>query len=70
VQRVPVESTSVASVGYDPERRVLEIEFRSGSVYQYSQVPQRVHERLMSASSKGRYLVYAIRTRFRYRRIR
>jgi hypothetical protein len=43
------------SIGYDPARRILEIEFQSGDVYQYIDVPQGVHRALQAASSKGRY---------------
>ena len=35
--RIPVSSSNLASVGY--EGGILEIEFKSGSVYQYSGVP-------------------------------
>jgi KTSC domain-containing protein len=35
MQRVPVESSSIASIGYAPQERVLELEFRqSGEIYQ------------------------------------
>jgi len=42
-------------VGYDQEQRVLEIEFTSGAVYQYSGVPPEVHRGLIAAESHGRY---------------
>jgi hypothetical protein len=33
--RTPVESSNIASVGYDKENQILEIEFHHGAVYQY-----------------------------------
>jgi hypothetical protein len=42
-------------VGYDPRARTLEIEFNSGGIYQYNNVPDFVYSGLMSASSKGSY---------------
>ena len=45
----------MVSIGYDPARRILEIEFQSGEVYQYLDVPQDVHHALLAAPSKGRY---------------
>lgn len=54
--RTAVESSNVAAVGYDPNRRILEIEFLSGSIYHYRNVPQQVHQDLMAAESKGRFL--------------
>jgi hypothetical protein len=57
VKREPVESSSIASVGYDPRWKMLEIEFReSGEVYLYFDVPQLEYGALMSAPSKGTYL--------------
>jgi hypothetical protein len=41
------------SVGY--ENGTLEIEFHSGSIYQYHGVPENIYRGLMSASSKGTY---------------
>lgn len=69
VARVAVLSTSLASVGYDRASAVLEIEFLSGAVYRYSDVPVGVHQELMAAESKGRFFSQRIRGRFRFKRI-
>ena len=45
----------MVSIGYDSTHRILEIEFRSGEVYQYLAVPEDVHNALQAAPSKGRY---------------
>jgi hypothetical protein len=49
-------STNIRSVGYDAESSRLEVEFNSGSVYQYLNVPEGEYESLMNAGSKGRYM--------------
>ena len=64
MQRTPVNSSSVASVGYDPVTSVLEIEFRNGKVYRYRQVPRAAHRLLMQAPSIGRYVNEVIKPRF------
>ena len=69
MRRLPVDSTSLASVGYDAGTAVLEIEFREGGVYQYYQVPARVHRELMSAESRGSYFTQFIRPTYRFRRM-
>ncbi len=56
MDRIPVSSSNVASVGYDPSSSILEIEFNNGSIYQYSGVPEHVYTGLVNASSKGEYL--------------
>ena len=55
MKRQSVESSNLASVGYDAENEILEIEFNHGGVYQYFDVPENVYEELMSASSHGQY---------------
>ncbi len=57
MKRADVESSSIASIGYEPETRKLEIRFRaSGDVYLYSEVPVEEYEAFMVADSKGTYL--------------
>lgn len=62
MMRVPVESSSIAAVGYDAERHTLEVEFAHGAVYQYLDVPAEAYAALMAADSKGgRFLNAVIR---------
>lgn len=68
--RAPVASSSLDSVGYDGDERVLEIEFVHGGVYRYEDVSPDVYEGLMSAGSHGRYFHEHVRGQYRYRRIR
>ena len=61
-----VESTTLATVAYDEARELLQLEFRSGAIYQYFGVPAVVHEGLLAAPSKGSYFNRLIRGRFPY----
>lgn len=54
--RIPVDSSSLASIGYDETNLVLEVEFRNGNLYQYLGVPPAVHQRMMSSESLGKFL--------------
>jgi hypothetical protein len=56
MKRQRLDSSSLASVGYDPGRRVLEVEFLNGGVYEYEDVPEDAFHGLLEAESKGRYL--------------
>ena len=42
VERLSVKSRILRSVGYDDSKKILEIEFSSGYVYQYSGVPPKI----------------------------
>ena len=54
------------SVGYELRSQILEIEFQSGAVYEYLDVPRKVHEELMSAESKGQYFNSEIRDDYEF----
>ena len=69
MKRQPVVSSSLRSVGYDEASRTLEIEFRSGAVYRYYEVPPEVYRELMEAPSKGRCFQGAIRDNYRYAKV-
>ena len=55
MNRTPISSSNLRSVGYDPSTSTLEVEFRHGGIYQYFDVPEARYEGLMSAYSKGSY---------------
>ncbi|WP_257252525.1 KTSC domain-containing protein [Endozoicomonas sp. SESOKO3] len=68
--RQPVDSSALASAGYDPTARILEIEFvGSDSLYRYYDVPKSVYQDLLSADSVGRYYNLAIRGQYPSRRL-
>jgi len=69
VHRLSVESSAIASVGYDAPRRTLEVEFAGGGVYRYLGVPPREHETLMRAESLGTYVNKRIKPRYRVIRV-
>ena len=64
MRRMPVESSSLAAVGYEAATQRLEVEFVSGRVYRYSGVPEFLFRALLAARSKGRYFNQSIRDRF------
>jgi hypothetical protein len=55
MDRQSVASSNLAEVGYDSDLETLEVQFKSGGIYQYFNVPAFMYERLMSADSIGRF---------------
>lgn len=55
MEREPVISSNIASIGYEPESETLEVEFKTSGIYQYFNVPAFMHERLMAADSVGKF---------------
>lgn len=69
MKRIEVNSASLASVGYEPRARVLEVEFHSGAVYQYLDVPYGVARGLARAASIGGYFMRHVRNAYAYERV-
>jgi hypothetical protein len=69
MEREPVNSSAIASVGYDSASDTLEIEFTSGQIYQFSGVADQVHADLMGADSIGGYFSAHIRHDYPYVRL-
>ena len=55
IRRLPLRSSVIAAVGYNPDTAELEVEFRSGDVYRYFAVPASVHRSLVEADSPGAF---------------
>jgi hypothetical protein len=71
MNRTPVSSSNIKSIGYDSQSNTLEVEFRDGSIYQYYSVLPHIYNGLMRASSHGQYLDdYVKKGGYRYRKIR
>ncbi len=69
MERYTVASSNIASIGYDAETETLDVEFLSGAIYQYYNVPQNMYEQLMQAGSKGRFLNTYIKNAYPYSRV-
>jgi hypothetical protein len=65
MERRPVNSSVIRSIGYDADAKVLEVEFRTARIYQYFEVPARVHEDLLHAKSIGEFFNHQIRKEYR-----
>lgn len=69
MERVPVQSSNVAEVGYDPATMTMEVAFTNGSVYQYFDVPETLFQELLSAESIGKFMHEQIINMYRYARM-
>ncbi|MEK7473447.1 MAG: KTSC domain-containing protein [Patescibacteria group bacterium] len=67
--RTSVNSTNITSIGYDAPSSVLEVEFTSGEVYQYFNVPEYLYQQFVNAPSHGQFLNEHIRYQYRYQKV-
>lgn len=66
IKRVPITSSSIASIGYDKEAHILEIVFHHGAIYQYVEVPENVYKELMGSPSQSAYFMNEIKNKFKF----
>ena len=67
--REAVASSTIVAIGYDEPSQTLEVEFKTGAVYQYYNVAQALADQLMQSGSKGQFLAYQIKNVYPYSRI-
>ena len=68
-RRIPVKSSNIVSIGHSFPRRILEVEFKNGSVYRYKGVNKKLYRALLSADSKGKALHSLIKGKFPYKKV-
>lgn len=62
----PVTSSQIKAVGYEASTRTLAVQFNSGSIYHYANVPPTVYDEFVSAESIGKYFGEHIKGHFDY----
>ena len=65
----PVTSSRIASVGYDPQSRTLEIRFHDKRTYQYHEAPERIFTLFLTVVSKGRFYDGVVKGKYKEKRI-
>jgi len=68
MERTPVQSSNISSIGYDSNSEILEVEFNNGSIYEYYGVPENIYSELMSSGSHGTYLAANVKKHYQYQR--
>lgn len=69
IKMIPVDSSTVAAVGYSDTYRTLQVDFVQGSRYRYVEVPSQLFVGFLEASSKGCYLNSEIKGVYDYERV-
>jgi len=70
MNRDSVDSSMIASIGYDQSSGTVEVEFRSsGQVWQYYDVPEITYNEFRAAGSLGKAFNAMLKTHFREARV-
>jgi hypothetical protein len=51
--RLVVKSSALTSMGYEDRTRILELEYKNGTVYRFKDVPRPIWEELKRLASSG-----------------
>lgn len=68
MERRHVQSSNISEVGWESD--VLEVAFKTGSVYRYTGVPERIYRDLMQSASVGKFFAAEIRGKYAMTKIR
>lgn len=70
MQRQPVQSSALESIGYDAETRTLELEFKEHSgVWQYFNFKPAALKKFLGSPSPGNFFVTKIKGKYKERKI-
>jgi hypothetical protein len=69
IQRQPVSSSDIASIGYDATTETLEIEFKATGMYRYFSVPKNVWDELARTPSPGKLFLQHIKGKYPWEKI-
>lgn len=61
---IPVVSSNIASIGYEPADRYLFTKFKNGGVYRSEDVAPQVFEDFKAAESAGKFFAAEIRGQY------
>jgi len=52
---LPVTSSNISEIAYEPEKKILSVRFIKSGIYRYFDVPEHIFEELRDAESVGKY---------------
>ncbi|WP_013335106.1 KTSC domain-containing protein [Gloeothece verrucosa] len=62
-------SSNIEAIGYESSLRVLQVEFKNGSIYRYFDVPFVKFAQLIKSDSVGQYFNREIKSDYRYEKV-
>jgi len=60
-----VKSSNINHIAYNPETKVLEVEFKSGNAYEYHNVTQNAYDNFKAAESYGKYFAKHVKDAYK-----
>ncbi len=70
MNRTVVDSSMLIAVSYDSTSEEMDLEFHSGAIYRFFDVPHAIAQALLDAPSKGKFFNAWIRDLFAFEHVR
>lgn len=70
MNRTPVTSSNIVSIGYEAATCILQVEFHGGRIYNYYRVPADAYMVLMDADSIGKHLNAQIKPNYAFEQLK
>ena len=64
MERKNIESSMLQSIGYDASSSTLELEFKTGAVWQYSDFPESLWYEFDASESQGKFFHREIKNQY------
>lgn len=66
---IPVQSSNIRAVGYDPATREMQVQFLGGAIYSHTDITPLKHAEFIAAKSKGGHYNETFRGKNGYKKI-
>ncbi len=70
MERWTVKSSTIRAIGYDAWGKTLQVEFKSGRVYHYVDIPREIYIAFLNAASHGAFFNRFIRNKYPGKNVR
>lgn len=75
MNRRPVQSSNISSIGFEPHEEgssegTMEVEFKSGHIYEYADVPESLYLQALGATSVGKFIASSVVDKYEHTRLK
>jgi hypothetical protein len=69
INKIAVESSNIASIGYSEEENTCEVSFKNGSTYRAKGLDKAAYDEFLSSKSKGSHFATKLRNNYKWEKI-
>ncbi len=70
MERTNIDTRLIKSMGYDKEKKIMEVEFSSDMIYQYNNFPEDLYNEIVNHKNIDKFFKINIVNRYHYKRLK